>query len=64
MLHLAIRSNNIKIVKVLFISEISDALLETTSVTDIAANLRLDTLKLLSVMNNKGFTPLLSSIDT
>lgn len=49
--------------KLLFIKQLDQSLLDSPSADDIFGNLNEGALKLLSVQNNKGMTPLVMSID-
>ena len=63
MLHLAIKTGNLKFVKLLFMKEFNQSLLDTPMSDDIFGNLRESTVKLLQVTNNKNMTPLMVSIE-
>lgn len=64
-LHLAIKSENWKIVKLLFIKEINENiydLLEVCSIKDIVGNLNEKCLKNLQSVNNKHMNPLFCAV--
>ncbi len=65
LLHLAIKSGSIGILKTLCLANHSnlEQLLKTSSVNDMKGNINTKIVKLLSMQNNKGQTPLLICVE-
>ena len=67
-LHMAIRSNNQKMVKALVLKDHKkeqevEEVLKTFKIEDIKTNLTPKVIKMLQLQNSKGMTPLISSVD-
>ena len=67
-LHLAITSENITIVKAMFLGDMKDeegtaAVLKTTTVEDIKGNMNPSAVKMLKAVNTRGMTPLIHAVD-